>query len=74
MNQLLLLDGIELEQAKVKRKDEITTIDTITHGIIVDDKQTAIKSKALFTRLTGMHYIRVFQFYLFQFHSQKQAS
>ena len=25
------LDGIELEQAKVKGKDEITTTDTITH-------------------------------------------
>lgn len=66
-----MLDGIELERTKVKRKDEITTIDTITHGIIVHDKQITINSKVLFTRLTGMHYIPVFIFYLFQFHPQK---
>ena len=49
--------GIELEQAKVKRKDRITTIDTITHGIMVDGKQITIKPKVLFTRLTAMYYI-----------------
>ena len=49
--------GIKLEQAKVIRKDGITTIDTITHGIMVNGKQITIKPKVLFTRLTGMYYI-----------------
>ena len=58
------LDGIELEQPKVKRKDGITAIDKITHGIIVDGKQVIIKPKVLFTRLIGMDYIPIFQFCL----------
>ena len=56
------LDEIELEQVKVKRKDGITTIDTTTHGIIVDDKQIAIKTKVLFAGPTGMYYIPIIQF------------
>ena len=58
------LDGIELGQPKVKRKDGITAIDKITHGIIVDGKQIIIKPKVLFTRLIGMDYIPIFQFCL----------
>ena len=46
------LEGIELDQSKVKPKGWITTIDPITQGIIVDHKQITIKPKALFTRLT----------------------
>ena len=47
-------NGIELEQAKVNQKHGTTTIDTITHGIIVNDKHITIKPKVLFTPLTGM--------------------
>ena len=47
-------DGVDIEQAKVKRKDGITTIDTITNSIVVDQQHITIKPKILFTRLTGI--------------------
>ena len=48
------LDGVCLEEAKIKRKDKVTTLDSLRPGVKIDKTTVHIDPNILFTRLTAI--------------------
>ena len=48
------LDGITLEDAKIKRKDKVTTLDCLRPGVQIEKNMVHIDPNILFTRLTAI--------------------